>query len=250
MLRGRFHLCQYMPRCKDARRLDADPANEPNFYAISAKYPVEERRPVAAGVASAAATPQVPINLVNNTTPSPGAMIPAPKPSDISAAPFLAQLLSIVQAVPKSQPNEIIQLPPLPSPPVVPQAPLEQLVALVSSVATSVPTPSPTLPDPVTTALLLTLLAVMGATSATTSASPTVVKPPPPVNNSNNVAPNDIVSMLNQVMTTNAQPNDNDVVGNVVKTLIQKQQEQQEAAKLAAMLAMCLNPSGSLASTK
>lgn len=42
MLKGRPHLCQYMPRRKDARRQVADPTNEPNFYAISSRYPLTE----------------------------------------------------------------------------------------------------------------------------------------------------------------------------------------------------------------
>ena len=41
MLRDRPHLCQYMPKRKDARRLVADPANEPHFYMISRQYPLE-----------------------------------------------------------------------------------------------------------------------------------------------------------------------------------------------------------------
>mmetsp|Transcript_14739 Transcript_14739/g.28004 ORF Transcript_14739/g.28004 Transcript_14739/m.28004 type:complete len:314 (+) Transcript_14739:58-999(+) len=41
MLKDRPHLCQYMPKRKDARRLVADPANEPHFYMISRKYPLD-----------------------------------------------------------------------------------------------------------------------------------------------------------------------------------------------------------------
>jgi len=40
MLRGLPHLAKYMPEPKDARRLIPDPENEPNFYAISKKYPL------------------------------------------------------------------------------------------------------------------------------------------------------------------------------------------------------------------
>ena len=40
MLQGRPHLCRYMPRTKDARRIVADPDNEPNFYRISQMYPL------------------------------------------------------------------------------------------------------------------------------------------------------------------------------------------------------------------
>jgi hypothetical protein len=42
MLRGLPHLCKYMPTPKDARRLIADPQNEPNFYEISKKYPLPD----------------------------------------------------------------------------------------------------------------------------------------------------------------------------------------------------------------
>ena len=40
MLKDRPHLCQFMPKAKDARRLVADPTNEPNFYKISQEYPL------------------------------------------------------------------------------------------------------------------------------------------------------------------------------------------------------------------
>ena len=42
MLRDRPHLCKYMPKPKDARRLIPDPTNEPDFYAISEKYPLSD----------------------------------------------------------------------------------------------------------------------------------------------------------------------------------------------------------------
>mmetsp|Transcript_377 Transcript_377/g.800 ORF Transcript_377/g.800 Transcript_377/m.800 type:complete len:309 (-) Transcript_377:2728-3654(-) len=45
MLKGRPHLCQYMPPCKDARRLVADPENEPNFYRICRQYPLDGSAP-------------------------------------------------------------------------------------------------------------------------------------------------------------------------------------------------------------
>ena len=45
MLKDRPHLCQYMPPCKDARRLVADPKNEPNFYRISRQYPLDGEAP-------------------------------------------------------------------------------------------------------------------------------------------------------------------------------------------------------------
>lgn len=41
MLNNRPHLCQYMPPFRDARRLVADPANEPNFYRICRQYPLD-----------------------------------------------------------------------------------------------------------------------------------------------------------------------------------------------------------------
>ena len=40
MLKDRPHLCQYMPKRRDARRLVADPGNEPNFYKISEENPL------------------------------------------------------------------------------------------------------------------------------------------------------------------------------------------------------------------
>ena len=40
MLKDRPHLCQYMPKRKDARRLVADPVNEPDFYKITQEHPL------------------------------------------------------------------------------------------------------------------------------------------------------------------------------------------------------------------
>ena len=68
MLRGLPHLCQYMPRSKDARRLIPDPENEPNFEVISKAFPVpgcfiEDRKEEPSAkpppVESARAMPQV-----------------------------------------------------------------------------------------------------------------------------------------------------------------------------------------------
>eukprot|EP00542_Grammatophora_oceanica_P016705 CAMPEP_0194033434 /NCGR_PEP_ID=MMETSP0009_2-20130614/6133_1 /TAXON_ID=210454 /ORGANISM="Grammatophora oceanica, Strain CCMP 410" /LENGTH=414 /DNA_ID=CAMNT_0038674129 /DNA_START=103 /DNA_END=1348 /DNA_ORIENTATION=+ len=41
-LRGMPHLCKYMPRPKNARRLIPDPENEPNFYRISQLFPLPD----------------------------------------------------------------------------------------------------------------------------------------------------------------------------------------------------------------
>jgi hypothetical protein len=42
MLRGLPHLCKYMPKSKDARRLIADPENEPNFYVVTKNFPLPD----------------------------------------------------------------------------------------------------------------------------------------------------------------------------------------------------------------
>lgn len=52
MLKDRPHLCQYMPPCKDARRLVADPPNEPNFYRINRQYPLDGEAPAQEAVDS------------------------------------------------------------------------------------------------------------------------------------------------------------------------------------------------------
>jgi hypothetical protein len=65
MIRGLPHLCKYMPRSKDARRLFSDPENEPNFDAISRRFPVpgcsdspqEKAAAVPVATLSAAALP-------------------------------------------------------------------------------------------------------------------------------------------------------------------------------------------------
>lgn len=51
MLRGRPHLCQFMPRCRDARRLAADPNHEPDFYAINRMFGAPDGEPTARAVA-------------------------------------------------------------------------------------------------------------------------------------------------------------------------------------------------------
>uniref|UniRef100_A0A7S3KYR0 HSF-type DNA-binding domain-containing protein n=1 Tax=Amphora coffeiformis TaxID=265554 RepID=A0A7S3KYR0_9STRA len=46
MLKGRPHLCKFMPRCRDARRLNADPDHEPNFYKLPVPEVVAKTEPV------------------------------------------------------------------------------------------------------------------------------------------------------------------------------------------------------------
>ena len=65
MLRGRFHLCQYMPPKRDARRLVADPDNEPDFYRISETFPVDEETPLAPNTPSANTTASIPNSVVS-----------------------------------------------------------------------------------------------------------------------------------------------------------------------------------------
>lgn len=65
MLEGRFHLCDFMPRCKDARRLDADPDNEPNFYNITEIFPLNNPSIVSF---SPALAPPLPSNLIVKDT--------------------------------------------------------------------------------------------------------------------------------------------------------------------------------------
>ena len=60
MLRGRSHLCDFMPRSKDARRLDADPANEPDFYSITEIFPLDNPSVVTW---SSAVAPPIPTDL-------------------------------------------------------------------------------------------------------------------------------------------------------------------------------------------
>ena len=45
LLKGYYHLPQFMPRCKDARRLNADPKNEPDFYSIGVLFPLKNPPP-------------------------------------------------------------------------------------------------------------------------------------------------------------------------------------------------------------
>lgn len=60
MLRGRLHLCDFMPRSKDARRLDADPANEPDFYSITEIFPLDNP---SVATSSSAVAPPIPTDL-------------------------------------------------------------------------------------------------------------------------------------------------------------------------------------------
>jgi len=68
MLRGLPHLCKYMPKPKDARRLIPDPANEPDFYAISQKYPLPgcDNQAVVRGAEALSATAQVALPQAGN----------------------------------------------------------------------------------------------------------------------------------------------------------------------------------------
>lgn len=221
MLRGRFHLCRYMPRCKDARRLDADPTNEPDFYKISASFPVND-------IVSPAVTQKGPVN--NNSSSIPtltGPIKQAVVPPSLGQDAPMAQLVAAIQALQNTNSHQAMPCPtptlsaPSPQPA---SPPLEQLVALVSSVQTTASTPASSL-FPVnnnnnpSNAMLPMLLQVLLASNGNLGTTP----PPPPQGQ--------------------PQPSkSNDPLGVLASLLQKQQQEQQEAsARLALALALALN---------
>lgn len=238
MLRGRPWLTGHMPKSKDARRLDADPDNEPDFYVISEKYPVEEP------------SPAVPAGASNQANSAAGNIISPSPPLDTGT---LGSLLSAMQGAQTTQPaRPVVQQAVPPQTVTAPQAPLEQLVALASSMNTSAPAPPPPTPmasgSPDLTGVLQALAVAMGGAQGSAPTPTTATPVASTINkNSNGIGPNELSSLLAQMTST--QRKENEVLVNLVNTILQKQREQQEAAKLAVALAMCLNSSGTAAST-
>lgn len=127
-----------MPPCKDARRLVADPKNEPNFYRISRQYPLDGSAPVSEATEDlpqakrlrghSVAVPQgfalgtnmlagAPMGFVPNQAgiaglgaPSPGAMLLMPHPQqqqlNTGVSNQAAALLSILEALNQQQQKE------------------------------------------------------------------------------------------------------------------------------------------------
>ena len=137
MLKDRPHLCQYMPPCKDARRLVADPNNEPNFYRISRQYPLDGEAPIesavdsplvkrmrsdsmslpqglALGAAALVGAPVMPVMAAPGAAgllgaPSPAALLGLVNPNAAPVTPVLDQraaLLSILEAQNKQREEE------------------------------------------------------------------------------------------------------------------------------------------------
>ena len=132
MLKDRPHLCQYMPPCKDARRLVADPLNEPNFYRISRQYPLDGEAPAHEAVdsplakrarsdstalpqglalgATSLGSPVMPVlsapvaNVVE--TPTPAALLGLIGQTSTTPAPSPATLLSLLESQNKQQETE------------------------------------------------------------------------------------------------------------------------------------------------
>ena len=98
MLRGRPHLLKYMPKPKDARRLIADPVNEPDFYAISEKYPVSDTNNASAGANAASIKPVAGSPRLSSTHSLGGAAMPPAKRARVAVAAQVAA--PPVQAVP------------------------------------------------------------------------------------------------------------------------------------------------------
>ena len=69
MLRGHSHLCQFMPRCRDARRLSADPDNEPDFYCINQIVGAPDSKgPVSRPATPPKCFPTPPMNFIQYST--------------------------------------------------------------------------------------------------------------------------------------------------------------------------------------
>ena len=87
MLRGRPHLTKYMPKPKDARRLIADPVNEPDFYAISEKYPVSDTNGASASANAASTKPVAGSPRLASTLSLAGGTMPPAKRARVAVAP-------------------------------------------------------------------------------------------------------------------------------------------------------------------
>ena len=120
MLKGRPHLCQYMPPCKDARRLVADPDNEPNFYRISRQYPLDGSTPLVEDTAddmphakrsrSDSATP-IPQGLALGTNSLAGlAALGAPSPASLIGLMPQPQQQIHTGAVPSNQAATLLNI--------------------------------------------------------------------------------------------------------------------------------------------
>ena len=119
MLKGCPHLAQFMPRCKDARRLDADPPNEPDFYSINVLFPLKEQSPGGIALPLGAMAPK------SSTTPSSvtrqweekfyGNNRPAAK-TPVSASPSPLPFVQPQQQQPQALPAAVAPTAALPNP--------------------------------------------------------------------------------------------------------------------------------------
>ena len=230
MLRGRMHLCQYMPRCKDARRLEADPANEPDFYKISDRYPVNEVPPPVAFES------KLPTRHGNSHLTALGVAV-APLSRETvdrtevaqKSEPGMAHLLLALRRSQAMQSNSVA-LSQLTSPTVASQPSVEQLAALVarprsgsSSIARS-PKPSPDM--------------IQAILQGSVRAPPTL---PAPRSHPSEVSllpgNNSVLSNLLPLLSpTRTAPSNAGLL-----QLLQMRQERDEAVQLALMLAMNQN---------
>lgn len=111
-----MHLCQYMPRRKDARRQVADPTNEPDFYRIARKYPLDvkanEEVPAQGSVAAKRQrTEDVvrsgPTLMTMAATPASFGNPVLPPPAAMSqSSPEMQLLLSLLEAQKKQREEE------------------------------------------------------------------------------------------------------------------------------------------------
>lgn len=104
MLKGRFYLCQYMPRRKDARRLVADPDNEPDFYLISKRFPLEDIPTPTPAAVGQSIVPNVAVSTDSSGTSSHAPMSATPSHSESILTALLQQQPSPVPVTLSPQP--------------------------------------------------------------------------------------------------------------------------------------------------
>ena len=160
MLKDRPHLCRYMPRCKNARRIVADPDNEPNFYNIGQLFPLEEVN--KANAAKTIATNKQPNVVKTSSVPQ------------VMMAPPSITPINTVSSVPAVNHNTTL-------PAWTCTDPLLELASRLSSV---MPTPAALPPPPQgSQALLIAALrdALLGSRNSTTSQQQQHVMAAPPM---------------------------------------------------------------------
>ena len=125
MLRDRPHLCNFMPRRKDARRLPPDPDHEPDLYLLSRILPIHESNKPTGELLldvhrpyprESGGTSDIPLShaaAASIDTPAAEQQQPSPNRLSISFPPASALLQnSLYQTFPPTQSTKLAPFPP------------------------------------------------------------------------------------------------------------------------------------------